>query len=239
MNKAEILADIATYEARLKNPGRLSPQQLDLYKKSLDAARKALEKITGQNNQQTHYTAPAAQPHYTHQVPPERGHTSRHDPIVEPTTTARRREMPPPVHVQIPPADPLQSPPNRGVGGSEALRPIVVNITAASGPRQIQILWADKDPETITEGQALSRFKSSLRDLANSTLYRQQRYSQLHTYDTYTRATGYYAALATFWPHPPTADQLDLSRSATTRHLFGIISTEYDHLQQQQQSTAT
>ena len=197
MNITEIQKDIDTYEHRLQNPGSLSPQQLNLYRSTLNAARARLKQLqassaggTTGRRRQMHQEQPAQQGSAWHTSPPKY------------TTNTETRQ---------PPAPGL-------------LRTILVNIEGAGTP-EVKIEWTDKEPETVTEGVALSRYKSCIRDITESTLYKQERFSQLSTYTSWHRAIGYYSALIEFWQKPPSADDLNMSRAIATRHLFGLIQT--------------
>lgn len=204
MNIAEVKHDIETFQHRIQNPGSLSQQQIEQYKISLRAAQNMLQKLQpqGQSQEQTQH-----QPQQQSQQP----------------AAARRREMLQPNTQQKPSATPPPLPLERGPGG-EVLRTLIVNLPGTGTP-EVQIQWSDKEPETLTEGQALSRFKSCLRDLIESKLYQEERYSQLPNYLSWHRATGYYQALTHFWQRPPSAEEINLSRAVATRHIFGLIQT--------------
>lgn len=88
--------------------------------------------------------------------------------------------------------------------------PIISAIITATTP-SVTIIWGPDDSDTVTEGEARSRFTTALRDLADSRLVKIGRIDAIPSYITFHRAVAYYRALIEFWGEPPTAQQLAIA----------------------------
>jgi hypothetical protein len=99
-----------------------------------------------------------------------------------------------------------------------------VNATSATGAPLVSIDWGYGQIDTLTEGEARSRFTTCLRDLSESRLAGQGRLLDLPQYRSFSRAVAYYQALTLFWSAAPSALQLNIStKSPLKRAIFEMI----------------
>lgn len=87
----------------------------------------------------------------------------------------------------------------------------VISATITAATPSVTIIWGPDDSDTVTEGEARSRFTTALRDLADSRLVKIGRIDAISSYITFHRAVAYYRALIEFWGEPPTAQQLAIA----------------------------
>lgn len=87
----------------------------------------------------------------------------------------------------------------------------VISATITATTPSVTIIWGPDHSDTMTEGEARSRFTTALRDLVESRLVKIGRIEAIQSYITFHRAVAYYRALIEFWGEPPTAQQLAIA----------------------------
>lgn len=101
----------------------------------------------------------------------------------------------------------------------------VITADITGGNRLVTIQWNSEASDTFTEGEVRSRFTTALRDLAESRLAKQGRFSDIPQYIIFQRAVAYYQALSIFWGSAPTAAQLNLTPlSRVKQTIFELIT---------------
>lgn len=103
--------------------------------------------------------------------------------------------------------------------------PPVITADITGGNRMVTIRWNADTADTLTEGEVRSRFTTALRDLSESRLARQGRFSDIPQYIIFQRAVAYYQALSLFWGSSPSAAQLNLTPlSRVKQTIFELIT---------------
>lgn len=223
---SEIERDIATYEARLRNPDGLTPQQLEIYRLALIEARQALAELKA-HQQAAPVTAPP---------------TKQPDPREYPITPIRVIKAGPISSMDDPASGIIIKMKNKPITTDHAPRTALFaarsadqtptmrgneTITAQlnATPPTVTIEWPDLwGTQTYRESDIRSRLTSALRDLAQSRYARQERFDLLPSYLTWWRAKTFYRALCQFWPSPPGLAELGITRPGNTyRNIFNLI----------------
>ena len=129
--------------------------------------------------------------------------------------------------VQEPAAQPAPAAPKRRpIYDHEDMPTVTVEAGPGPGKSKVTIVWQDegRTAETVTEGEARSRFTSCLRDLRNSKRAQQERWDDLALTIGFYRLCTYYKALTAFWGAPPTPKQLEITPlGGVSTHIFNMI----------------
>lgn len=118
------------------------------------------------------------------------------------------------------------APRRRPIYDHEDMPTVTVEAVTGPGKPKVTIVWQDegRTAETVTEGEARSRFTSCLRDLRNSKRAQQERWDDLALTIGFYRLCTYYKALTAFWGAPPTPKQLEITPlGGVSTHIFNMI----------------
>lgn len=97
----------------------------------------------------------------------------------------------------------------------------------------LTVSFSDGYTITVTEAEASSRFKTTLRDSAALRCVSENRFDKMWRWDTPWRCAGFYQALTKFWGEPPTLQQLGISRpSEATKAVFALVAEKAESNQQ-------
>lgn len=157
---------------------------------------------------------------------------------IEKLTATRQPDPPPGQHPPIPirviragepksapTGQPSQATTNPTVSNQAINHSATINATSApSGAPVVRIDWGYGQIDTLTEGEARSRFTTCLRDLSESRHAQNCRLTDLPRYRSFARAVAYYQALSIFWAKHPSAQQLNIStKSPLKKAIFDMI----------------
>lgn len=121
--------------------------------------------------------------------------------------------------------NPTKNTPSNGRNGSPTSNTAVISAILSGSTKQVIIQWGHGKSDTLTEGEARSRFTTALRDLAQSRMANLGRFDDLSRYITFGRAVAYYRALTEFWITAPTPAQLSIYPLSRTRQtIFDMIT---------------
>lgn len=118
------------------------------------------------------------------------------------------------------------APKRRPIYDHEDMPTVTVEAVTGPGKPKVTIVWQDegRTAETVTEGEARSRFTSCLRDLRNSKRAQQERWDDLALTIGFYRLCTYYKALTAFWGAPPSPQQLEINPlGRVSAHIFNMI----------------
>lgn len=211
---AEYEAEIKQLEAAMELPG-VTAEESAIYQKTINTITGFIAAKNQQNNVNT-----KPQPARQRAVQPTQAPPADNTPI-----PVRVIKAGAPTRAHAPIQQPSEQP--------------AVTITAnlSGGAKSVTIDWGHQKTETLTEGEARSRFTTAMRDLTKSRMVKQERFADLPHYITYSRAVAYYRALSQFWTMPPSPMQLEIHPLGRTRQIiFNMIAETANVTTNQSQS---